>query len=182
MADATNELIDRMQLAELVGGFAFRNQQRWKELAGLFMPGAPLSISWFRGSVEDFIQASREQARSGKIAVKHHLGRPQLTVNGDRALGETDVTILIRAPDGPDDVLVDVTSFARFSDNAAKTSKILLNFRNAKETRHSSFTSRSNSKRWPALLKKLFPAFTITTLRHSRQYLKTNLGYVSTAC
>lgn len=116
MADATNELIDRMQLAELVGGFAFRDQQRWKELAGLFMPGAPLSISWFRGSVEDFIQASREQARSGKIAVKHHLGRPQLTVNGDRALGETDVTILIRAPDGPVDVLVDVTSFARFSD------------------------------------------------------------------
>lgn len=116
MEDATNGMMDRMQLAALVGGFAFRDQQRWEELAALFMPGAQLSISWFRGRVEDFIRASREQARSGKISVKHHLGSPRLTVNGDRALGDTDVTILIRAPVGPDEVLVDVTSFALFSD------------------------------------------------------------------
>ena len=116
MNNAMSALIDRMQLAQLVGDFAFRDLQRWEELAALFKPGAPLSISWFRGQVEDFIRASREQARSGRIAVKHHLGPPRLAVNGDRALGETDVTILIRAPVGPDGVLVDVTSFARFQD------------------------------------------------------------------
>lgn len=120
MDELVARLADKSELEDLVRGFAFRDQQRWNELADLFVPGAQMRISWFNGPVEDFIRASHAQACAGQVLVKHHIHTPRLTIDGKRALGDTDIIIMLRAPVGPAGTLVDVTSYARFSDRFEK--------------------------------------------------------------
>jgi hypothetical protein len=119
--DATiRRLTDLSELTALVHGFACRDQGRWEELTTLFWPGAPLSISWFKGVVEDFVRRSRLQAEAGRMQVKHLIGTPRLVIEGHRAIGDTDVTIMLRGAVGAAQTLVDVVSYARFVDTFEK--------------------------------------------------------------
>lgn len=108
-------LRDIQELSEIVYGFVHRDKGNWDRLRSLFAPGAMINISWFSGQIEDFVERSKARA-GGKMQIKHQMGSPLLQIRGDRALGETDVTIHLRTTVGSDQQLVDVVSQARFFD------------------------------------------------------------------
>lgn len=109
-----HDLTDRYQIAATVGAFAWRDEGRWEELRSLFAENATISVSWYSGSIDGFIHASRRMASIDGTRTKHWLSQPRVTLVEDRALAETDVAIMIRSSTGP--MEVDVTSHARFFD------------------------------------------------------------------
>jgi hypothetical protein len=101
-------------ITQNVARFSFRDEARWEELRDLFLPGGHISLSWYNGPINGFIEASRLMAGSPDILTKHWLGTPRIEINGKRALSEVDVAIKVRSRLGLFDV--DLTSFARFFD------------------------------------------------------------------
>lgn len=100
----------------LVAKFAYRDQEKWDQLADTFWPDATLDISWFSGTIGEFLAESRKLATSGKMLLKHLIGNPRVQISHDRALSETDLVIMLRVTIGDPAIPVDVTSWARFFD------------------------------------------------------------------
>lgn len=121
MTDALQRLVDESEIRRIRRLWAFaRDQGDWDTVASLFHPGAPVSISWYNGNAEGFVANSRRlftqiapEARS-----KHWFGNDRLTLNGTRALLETDVEV--RARDKIDGLFFDFTYEGRFFDRFEK--------------------------------------------------------------
>lgn len=109
-------LYSEREIARLVAGFAFRDQQRWEDLCDLFWGDAHLSISWFSGSIAEFVSQSRSMAANPAMRLKHVIGQPKIECVENRATGDTDICIMVRAPIGDSATIVDVTTWARFVD------------------------------------------------------------------
>jgi len=110
---------DRTEIADLVNNWAFfRDQEKWDALSATFHKDGTISLSWFDGPHEGFVAASRQLAARSGALLKHYVGGPHIRINGDRALSEVNVTIMVRAktPAGE----VDTTSYARFIDRIEK--------------------------------------------------------------
>lgn len=101
-------------IAANVAQFALRDQGRWTELRNLFQPQGTIAVTWYSGSIDGFIEASRKMANDGSSQSKHWIGTPRIRVCGERALSETDVMIMARA--SVKSVELDITSYARFFD------------------------------------------------------------------
>jgi hypothetical protein len=95
-----------------VQSFIYRDQGRWDELRDLFHDEASIHVSWYSGGVGDFIE--RSQKMQGAVAVRHLIGGSRVTISGDRAIADTDVTIVARTKIGG--VEADLTSWLRFFD------------------------------------------------------------------
>ncbi|MCB2013434.1 MAG: nuclear transport factor 2 family protein [Sphingobium sp.] len=129
MTDPATLLMDERNIRALVAGFVYRDQEKWEQLADIFWPDGRLALSWFSGTIDEFLVQSRGLAASGKVMLKHQIGRPRVQVHGDRAIGETDIIIMLRVRIGENSTLVDTTSWARFNDRYEKRDgkwKILL--------------------------------------------------------
>jgi len=110
----TDPCADLLALQRLVLDFAHRDRGDWAALQALFVPGARLHLSWYQGPVEGFVAASRAMAEAGAPASKHLIAPPRIDIAGARAIGQTDITILVRlATQGGE---LDLTSWARFHD------------------------------------------------------------------
>ncbi|HEX4192685.1 MAG TPA: nuclear transport factor 2 family protein [Stellaceae bacterium] len=121
MSDAVQRLVDESEIRRIRRLWAFaRDQGDWDTVATLFHPNAPVSISWYNGNAEGFVENSRRMFGHNKPEVrsKHWFGNDRLTLNGDRALLETDVEV--RARDMIDGVLFDFTYEGRFLDRFEK--------------------------------------------------------------
>ena len=104
----------RIEIGQNIARFAYRDEGRWDELRDLFHPSATVSVSWYRGSIAGFIDASRAMEGAPRILTKHWFGVPRVQVKDGRALSEVDVMIMVRSKAGP--IEIDVTSYARFFD------------------------------------------------------------------
>jgi hypothetical protein len=103
------------EIAACINEWAFyRDQEEWDGLLGTFHEGGKISLSWYEGPYEGFVAASKQLAAGGNALLKHRLGVPKIRVQGDRALSEVDVTIMVRARTPA--IEVDTTSYARFYD------------------------------------------------------------------
>lgn len=109
-----SETKTKLEIASNVSSFAFRDSARWEELEDLFHKDATISISWFDGTVKNFIEKSRLMVDSGTPPTKHWISSPRITICGNRALSEADVMIMVRSYAGP--IELDVTSYTRFYD------------------------------------------------------------------
>ena len=121
MSDALQRLVDESEIRRVRRLWAFaRDQGDWETVASLFHPGAPVSISWYNGNAEGFVENSRRMFGQGKPETrsKHWFGNDRLSLNGDRALLETDVEV--RARDNIAGVLCDFTYEGRFFDRFEK--------------------------------------------------------------
>lgn len=107
-------VLAKSEIATNVSSFSYRDQARWAELRDLFTQDAKISISWYEGTVDGFVERSRRMVEEGAPATKHWISSPRITVCGNRALSEADVIIMIRSSAGPIDL--DVTSYTRFYD------------------------------------------------------------------
>jgi hypothetical protein len=115
LADNTTSLADKIACAELIQNWGvFRDQGKWKELRGTFTPDGHISISWFRGPFEQFVERCRASFGASHSWSRHHLFAPVVKLVGDRAVAETSVIIRVRQPFNG--IAVDLTSCSRFLD------------------------------------------------------------------
>jgi hypothetical protein len=115
MHASVNELADKIACAELIQAWGvYRDQGKWKELRGTFTPDGHISISWFRGAFEQFVERCRASFAAGHTWSRHHLFPAAVKLNGDRAVAETTVVIRVRQKFNA--VEVDLTSCSRFLD------------------------------------------------------------------
>ncbi|MFI4939549.1 MAG: nuclear transport factor 2 family protein [Burkholderiales bacterium] len=106
---------DLLAITHNIAKFAFRDQGRWDELRDLFHPDASIAVTWYSGPIEGFIERSAKMAATGSPVIsKHWIGASRVAIEGNRALSDTDVTVLIRVKLGP--IEADMTSYLRFFD------------------------------------------------------------------
>jgi hypothetical protein len=110
-----SEIADKFAIAELIQAWGvYRDQGKWQELRGIFTPDGHISVSWFRGPFELFVERCRANIAAGHAWSRHHLFTPTVKVDKDRAVAETPVIIRVRQKFGG--VEVDLTSCSRFLD------------------------------------------------------------------
>jgi len=107
------DFADKFAITELIQAWGvYRDQGKWKELRGTFTHDGHISVSWFRGPFEQFVERCRTNYGTGWS--RHHLFVPTVKLNGDRATAETPVIIRVRQKfEGID---IDLTSCSRFLD------------------------------------------------------------------
>lgn len=109
------DLSARLDCMDLVQRWAlYRDQGRWPELLSTFHPEGTITVTWFRGPFVDFVAKSQKAALAAKSTSKHLIGWPIVTLAGDRAIAETNVSILGRQVLAG--VQVDNLSYGRFLD------------------------------------------------------------------
>jgi hypothetical protein len=105
---------DKTACAELVQAWGFaRDQGRWDDLLAIFHSDGEIAVSWFRGPYNEFVGHCQRNFGRGSEA-KHVLWPARVTLNGARALAETNVAILVRQT--IEGVATDLTSYGRFLD------------------------------------------------------------------
>jgi len=120
MVDESSELaqaLDQFQICNVRRDWAFNlDLGEWERLRSCFHPNASITVSWYSGPLNGFIDRSKAMAAARKSEEhrKHWLGNMRSEVRGARAVLETDVLILIR--EFIDGSLFDYTSCARFYD------------------------------------------------------------------
>ncbi|MGB6536902.1 MAG: nuclear transport factor 2 family protein [Xanthobacteraceae bacterium] len=115
MAESPASLVDKIGCAELIQNWgSFRDQGRWQELRDTFTPDGHISVSWFRGPFEQFVDSCRASFAAGHSWSRHHLFTPTIEIAGNRAVAETSVIIRVRQPFNG--IAVDLTSCSRFLD------------------------------------------------------------------
>jgi len=110
----TEQAADRQAIRELIENWAvWRDAGDWERFRTVWHPDGRMMATWFQGPAEEFIKVSREGAARG-VSILHFLGGSSIDVAGDRAIGQTKMTISQRA--AVHDVLCDVVCTGRFYD------------------------------------------------------------------
>jgi hypothetical protein len=122
-------LADKHACAELIQAWGlYRDQGRWSELLATFAPEGEIAVSWFRGAFKDFVERCRQAFAAGNRS-KHLIWPATVRVEGNRAVAETNIAILVRQ--SIDGVLCDLTSNARFLDRLERRDRWMIVERSA---------------------------------------------------
>ncbi len=84
---------DRLQIADLMTGWIYRDLGQWDKMRELFHADGTIEISWFEGLFSKFVDASIGMSASD-IKTKHLIGSPVVTFNGHKAIVETNAMII----------------------------------------------------------------------------------------
>ncbi len=121
MPDHLTLIADKAACAELIQNWGtFRDQGKWKELRATFTADGHISVSWFRGPFDQFVERCRASFGAAHSWSRHHLFTPNIKLAGDRAVAETGVVIRVRQLF--DGIAVDLTSCGRFLDRMERHS------------------------------------------------------------
>ena len=114
-------LLERSDIFDLVRIERFyRDQRDWDGLVGSYVKNAPVRTTWFEGSIEDFVDASRRKMSGpGASAAKHWIFPTALRINGDHALVESPAAIFDRLTF--DGVEFDSFQYCRFVSRVVRT-------------------------------------------------------------
>jgi hypothetical protein len=86
-------LADRLSIADLMTGFMHRDLGEWDNLRKVFTPDGTIEVTWFEGKFTDFVDASMKMGKSD-LKTKHFIASPVVTLNGDKAIAETNAIII----------------------------------------------------------------------------------------
>lgn len=112
---------DRLYCVDLIHAWAlYRDQGRWAELFETFHPEGTIAVTWFKGTFVDFVETLKRTTASSKSLSKHLIDWPLVSLQGNRAVAETSISILGRQK--LSGVLVDNISYARFLDRLERRS------------------------------------------------------------
>jgi SnoaL-like domain len=112
---------DKLAIAELIQAWGVhRDQGKWQELRDTFTPDGQMSISWFCGPHEQFVERCKANFAVANSWSRHHFHAPSIRLNGDRAVAETPVVIRVRQKFK--EVPVDLTAWSRFLDRVERHS------------------------------------------------------------
>lgn len=95
-----------------------RDTGSWTELSALHWPESTVRVTWFEGSIDEFIDVSRDQEQRGRGRGIHTINPVRVRLSGDRATVESQGQILIRPT--IDHIQCDVTSWCRFFSRAER--------------------------------------------------------------
>ncbi|SFO37053.1 nuclear transport factor 2 family protein [Actinomadura madurae] len=90
---------------------AAKDLGQWDVMASLFAPDARISVSWFQGRADDFVESARARSARGGSPSFHEIGAISVLVRGHRALADAGCAVHVRGVLG--DVPVDVVSRGR---------------------------------------------------------------------
>ena len=111
-------LLEKASICELLQDWAlWRDVGNWSALRGAFAPAATIRTTWYDGAATGFVDASIRMS-NGAARAQHFIGASSVQVNGARALAETRVILLVRAP--LDGIESDATCYGRFIDRLVK--------------------------------------------------------------
>ncbi len=111
MADLT---ADRLAIRDIVENWVlWRDARAWERFRTLWHPEGEMWATWFQGGYENFIKVSQEGFERGARIV-HMLGGTTIDIEGNRAIGQTKLTINQRAL--VEGVLCDVACMGRAYD------------------------------------------------------------------
>ena len=111
MTTPSTSTADQMEIIRLVEGErAARDRGMWDVLLDSYHPDARITLSWYDGDAEGFVDGSRRMFEGGSPSV-HLVGFPDLQLEGDRAIADTGCTINLRSE--IHGVLADTVSMAR---------------------------------------------------------------------
>ena len=107
-------LNDRLTIRQLVENWVvWRDAGDWERFASVWHDDGVMMATWFQGPFREFIRVSRDGWDKG-VSILHFLGGHSADVAGDRAIGQTKMTISQRAI--VDGVLCDIVCTGRFYD------------------------------------------------------------------
>ena len=105
---------DRTEIRELVENWVvWRDAGDWERFATVWHDDGFMMATWFQGPAADFIRVSREGFERG-VNILHFLGGHTVDLAGNRAISQTKMTILQRAP--VHGVECDIACIGRFYD------------------------------------------------------------------
>ncbi|MGZ4612787.1 MAG: nuclear transport factor 2 family protein [Kineosporiaceae bacterium] len=105
---------DRLAIRDVVENWAvWRDAGDWERFRTVWHDDGRMMATWFQGTAEEFIEASRAGWDRG-VQILHFLGGTSIDVEGDRAIAQTKMTISQRAE--VEGVLCDVVCTGRFYD------------------------------------------------------------------
>jgi hypothetical protein len=111
---SSGNVSDREAISELINAWVYhRNRGNWDQLKDTFWPEGTISLSWFDGPFEQFVDSSKEMAEKGS-STKHMVDQPFVKINGNRAVSEVNVILLGRGVAGR--LEIDLTTYLRFYD------------------------------------------------------------------
>jgi hypothetical protein len=106
--------LERLAIREVIENWVlWRDAGDWERFRTVWHDDGYMTATWFQGSAEEFIRASR-QGMEGGVNILHFLGGSSIDVAGDRAIAQTKMTISQRAP--VHGVVCDVLCTGRFYD------------------------------------------------------------------
>ena len=109
---------DKQAIRELVENWVvWRDSGDWDRFRTVWHEDGRMMATWFQGSAEEFIKASREGFNRG-VNILHFLGGHTSDIAGTRAIAQTKMQIMQRAT--VHDVPVDVVCTGRFYDFVEK--------------------------------------------------------------
>ena len=110
----TEDMAQRQRIREVIENWVlWRDQGDWTRFRAVWHEDGWMMATWFQGPAERFIEVSREGWSRG-VSILHFLGGSTIDVAGARAIAQTKMQILQRAP--VDGVLCDVACTGRFYD------------------------------------------------------------------
>jgi SnoaL-like domain len=114
----TDERAETQRIRETVENWAlWRDAGDWERFRTVWHEDGWMMATWFQGPAERFIEVSRAGFERG-VNILHFLGGSTVDLAGDRAIAQTKMQIMQRAP--VDGVLCDVVCTGRFYDFFAK--------------------------------------------------------------
>jgi hypothetical protein len=109
-----DEARDRAAIRDLIESWAlWRDAGTWDRLRTVWHEDGRMMATWFQGSADAFIAASREGFARG-VRAQHTLGGMAIDIAGPRAVAQTRMAILHRA--AVEGVVCDFTCIGRFYD------------------------------------------------------------------
>ena len=111
---SSQRLGDRPEIVDAVANWAlWRDSGRWDKLANLYTPDAIQHTTWFVGPASEFIRLAGSRPPGGNLS-QHFVGACAVELNGDRAIAETRLVLLVRGQLGP--TAIDITCYCRSYD------------------------------------------------------------------
>jgi SnoaL-like protein len=108
------EAADRLEIREMIENWAiWRDAGMWDRFRTLWHDDGIMMATWFQGGPDEFIANSKASFARG-IRAQHVLGGSSIDISGVRAVAQTRMSILHRAP--LEYVLCDFTVVGRFYD------------------------------------------------------------------
>jgi hypothetical protein len=110
----SGEMHERLAIRELVENWAvWRDSGDWERFRTVWHDDGRMMATWFQGSADEFIALSRDGFERGKY-ILHFLGGNSVELAGGRAISQTKMHIMQRAP--VHGVICDVIVIGRFYD------------------------------------------------------------------
>jgi hypothetical protein len=87
---------DKLAIRELIENWAiFRDGLMWDRFRTVWHKDGRMAATWFEGSAEEFIAASKKGYANG-VRVVHQLGGSSIDIKGKRAIAMTKMAIIQR--------------------------------------------------------------------------------------